>query len=702
MFDQELFYVSILLCILTLVSSKSTGLDYSDLTDGSSNPENEDNITVVNLPNQVSDHRSLMEEWKGEHWAALDSDLNQVFLSWNIEHGDSITFQIEVHSTGWLSLAFSFRGELDGADVVYMWVEDRTGIARLVDAHGTTDYERKFETNGTRFRVDSEPNYEIIIGYQYQDTTVIRFSRKINTCDEDDVIITNDTFTVLWSYSHKDPPYFIDDKIDLDILKADRFGSRSLHLYESPGSRNKAPQEDTYNWLLSSKALVVPAQSTLYWCTVMRLPDFDGEKYHMIGYYPFITPGNERFVHHMMIYECHSDEVYDVDTGYECNTPNMPNNFKKCKGIIAAWGLGGEPFYFPEDVGYPLGQNYGGSTYYMFEIHYDNPGHYRHLVDSSGIELVLTPKLRKYDSSLMTIGHDVSSLHIIPPGEKKYVSVAHCPDLCTRLLPEDGIKVFAGLAHTHDLGRSVRLRHLRNGAEMPVPFQDRFFNPNYQTMRRIDMEVKPNDHLITECSYNSSSLTHFTRGGFSRKEEMCLIFLHYYPATKLAHCASRLSFKHVLYALGVTVWPITPQNKHLGLRIKDPAHMQNLTFGDYLKISGRNDPIVSSRLQDASLHHSHKAECFDYGRQNVYADGLEFSTPRIYNPIYDYLEDDVCHPQQKIYSFDEQETFSEDNGQQPLHSSSSHHLISLVIYYQTLLISFHLSYHSIDYHYNSL
>eukprot|EP00096_Caligus_rogercresseyi_P012709 TRINITY_DN5418_c0_g1_i1.p1 TRINITY_DN5418_c0_g1~~TRINITY_DN5418_c0_g1_i1.p1 ORF type:complete len:606 (+),score=135.14 TRINITY_DN5418_c0_g1_i1:292-2109(+) len=601
-----------------------------------------------------------------------------------------MTFQVEVHSTGWLSLALSFRGDLDGADVIYMWVEDRTGIAKLIDAHGTTDYERKFEANGSRYRVDTESNYELIVGYQYQDSTIVRFTRKINTCDEDDVIITNDTFTVLWSYSHRDPYQTIDDDIDLDSLRADRSGSRSLHLYESPGARSVPPQEkDIYKWLLSSKALVVPSKSTLYWCTVMRLPDFDGEKYHMIGYSPFITPGNERFVHHMMVYECHSDEVYDVDTGYECKSPNMPNNFNKCKGIIAAWGLGGEPFYFPENVGYPLGQNYGGSTYYMFEIHYDNPGLYRHIVDSSGIELVLTSKLRKYDSSLMTIGHDVSSLHIIPPGENKYVSVAHCPDLCTRLLPEEGITVFAGLAHTHDLGRSVRLRHLRNGEELPVPFQDRFFNPNYQTMRRIDMVIKPNDHLITECSYNSSQLTTFTRGGFSRTEEMCLLFLHYYPANRLAHCASRLSFKHVLYALGISVWPLTQRNKHLGLRIKDPAHMQNLTFGDYLKITGRNDPIVSSRLQDAALHHSHKAECFDYGRKNVYADGLEFSTPRIFNPIYDYLNEDVCHPKQSIYSLDEQEAFPEDNGQQPLHSAASvpshSHGLSVLI---SLLLAF--------------
>ena len=58
-------------------------------------------------------------------------------------------------------------------------------------------------------------------------------------------------------------------------------------------------------------------------------------------------------------------------------------------------------------------------------------------------------------------------------------------------LPDEGIRVFAGLPHTHNLGRAMRLRHLRSGLEMPVPFQDRFYDPNYQTMRRFDMHLRP-------------------------------------------------------------------------------------------------------------------------------------------------------------------------------------------------------------------
>ena len=72
-----------------------------------------------------------------------------------------------------------------------------------------------------------------------------------------------------------------------------------------------------------------------------------------------------------------------------------------------------------------------------------------------------------------------------------------------------------------------------------------------------------NDHLMVECTYNTSSKEAFTRGGFSARDEMCLVFMHYYPASNLAHCASRLSFQHVLLALGINVWPLTPPTQHL-------------------------------------------------------------------------------------------------------------------------------------------
>ncbi|XP_023339731.1 DBH-like monooxygenase protein 1 [Eurytemora carolleeae] len=470
-----------------------------------------------------------------------------------------------------------------------------------------------------------------------------RFRRKLETCDlDDDIRITNDTFRVIWAYGGRDPG----EEEEVSWRDVDRAGGRLLHLYQ--GEVQEAREPSMKKWVVTSNKYSI---ETLYWCTMVKLPSL-AQRHHMVGYRPRIQPGNERFVHHMMLYECHDsspDQVFSkhVDSmlGYECYTPNMPDDFLKCRGIVAAWGLGGEPFYFPEEAGYPLGEEHGGATYYMFEVHYENPGLHSNIADNSGLEIHLTPHLRTQDSSMITIGHDVSTLHLVPPNQPSFTTVAHCPAQCTSALPENGIRVFAGLPHTHLLGIKVKLRHIRNGAELPIPFQDNYYDFNYQTMRRIEFNLLPGDHLITECVYDSRGRDGYTRGGMRADDEMCMMFLHYYPAVNIAQCVSKLPLKNLLLAMGVSLWPVTPDTRHLGLRIRSPDRYQNLTLSDYMSAVLPGDLDAAKRLQEANLHHSQVAECFDFGKRNVIADGLEFSSPKIHTPFYHI--DETCNPYAK-------------------------------------------------------
>lgn len=59
---------------------------------------------------------------------------------------------------------------------------------------------------------------------------------------------------------------------------------------------------------------------------------------------PYVQKGNEAFVHHILLYECHGDfnESY-FDEGAPCNSrANMP--YLRCRGasLVAAWAVGGE------------------------------------------------------------------------------------------------------------------------------------------------------------------------------------------------------------------------------------------------------------------------------------------------------------------------------------------------------------------------
>jgi hypothetical protein len=46
--------------------------------------------------------------------------------------------------------------------------------------------------------------------------------------------------------------------------------------------------------------------------------------------------------------------------------------------------VGSDGEILPEHVGMPLGEPFGGATYFMLETHYDNPAMHKDLVDTSG------------------------------------------------------------------------------------------------------------------------------------------------------------------------------------------------------------------------------------------------------------------------------------------------------------------------------
>ena len=205
--------------------------------------------------------------------------------------------------------------------------------------------------------------------------------------------VTNDTFRVIWAYSDEDPK----NGSLPSWAELRRSGGRLLHLFQRKQDTGGI-EPSVKKWVVTPSHFSLPAEETLYWCTMVKLPTLSN-KHHMVGYIPRIQPGNEPYVHHMMLYECHDENPEEAfkkhlyKSGFKCYTPNMPSDFKKCKGIVAAWGLGGDPFYFPEHAGYPVGSEHGGATYYMFEVHYENPGLHENILDNSGLELLITPNL---------------------------------------------------------------------------------------------------------------------------------------------------------------------------------------------------------------------------------------------------------------------------------------------------------------------
>ncbi|KAH3740653.1 hypothetical protein DPMN_047363 [Dreissena polymorpha] len=107
---------------------------------------------------------------------------------------------------------------------------------------------------------------------------------------------------------------------------------------------------------------------------------------HCVGSFtfePVISPGNEKTVHHIQ------------NAQGEClggTPPAFPSN---CRNTFIAWAIGGEAFYFPEDVGFPVLEDPNVNEYYLMETHYNNPTQKTGVIDNFGAWITLTKQFRR-------------------------------------------------------------------------------------------------------------------------------------------------------------------------------------------------------------------------------------------------------------------------------------------------------------------
>ena len=180
-------------------------------------------------------------------------------------------------------------------------------------------------------------------------------------------------------------------------------------------------------------------------------------------------------MHHMLLYACHGDSAAHSKRLYDsyssgnfktaCHTERMPESWQRCSyGMTIAWALGSDGATFPDDVGLPMSERFGGADYFLLEIHYDNPGLDKNVFDtSSGFRIYYSDRVRRHDAGLLLLGSPYGLELHIPPGRERYVTQARCTNACTRPgLPRSGVNVAFALLHSHLVATKMRVRHIRN------------------------------------------------------------------------------------------------------------------------------------------------------------------------------------------------------------------------------------------------
>eukprot|EP00058_Branchiostoma_floridae_P018836 XP_002604325.1 hypothetical protein BRAFLDRAFT_125270 [Branchiostoma floridae] len=478
--------------------------------------------------------------------------------------------------------------------------------------------------------VDESQDWELVSGYENGTHTVLRFNRKLTTCDVRDRVINEDTLRVLWAWHDQDPEE--ESGVSGPTYHGTNRGARATlllnrKLTETPSTGT------TYSFDLLMNNVSVPAhQDTTYWCRVFEMPNLP-TKHHVIKAEPIITPGNEGMFHHLIVYKCKANPNITIlpaeHPGHECQSPNMPSDWDDCYegSMVAAWAIGGGDFIYPEHVGYPIGDD-EDSGYVLLEVHYDNPQLASGISDSSGIRMTYTPELRDNDVGTLEVGVTVTKFHAIPPRAVDFKSAGFCGTQCLNAFLEElgePIKIIGVMLHAHLLGVRLNARLIHNGVETDIARDDNYdFNLQNTRMLKEEITVYPGDTLITECIYNSEHRDSVTYGGLGTQEEMCEAFFLYYPKFNLTFCDTMINIYTTTMFAGAQGLTF---DENFDIHFTGPEHMVNMTYEEVMEAfpwTRENARDLSDVLLDSTFY----STCRSTPQSSIDTDALqEFALP---------------------------------------------------------------------------
>uniref|UniRef100_A0AAG5DPF1 DOMON domain-containing protein n=1 Tax=Anopheles atroparvus TaxID=41427 RepID=A0AAG5DPF1_ANOAO len=432
------------------------------------------------------------------------------------------------------AIGFSARGQLTRTDLCVFSLSH--GLYQQVhDSYTSRDFGRLF--------VDTLQNCDVM----RMNENSIAFRRKFDTCDPQDVPFHAGTMYVVWwrstelldlSHNWTELPIVSEQNygvIPVQLLRADSIG-----IPEHPNERKHLD--------VRLQHVVVPRGETTYWCKIQRLePWLLAAKHHVVQFEPLVDGHKVSLVHHMEVFQCTMDVHVDIPA-YDGNCKDMPEEGRLCSKVMALWAMGAGTFTYPPEAGLPIGGP-EFNPYIRLEVHFNNPHLEAGRIDSSGMRLTLVSKLRHHDAAIMELGLEYTDKMVIPPGQVAFPLTGYCIAECTGIaLPPSGFEVFGSQLHTHLRGVRVLTRHFRGARELPTLSQDDFFSHHYQEIRQLRYKprVLPGDALVTTCYYDTRGYETTTLGGFSISDEMCVNYIHYYPATKLELCKSSISEKSLV------------------------------------------------------------------------------------------------------------------------------------------------------------
>ncbi|CAL8069309.1 unnamed protein product [Orchesella dallaii] len=532
----------------------------------------------------------------------LDSDVG-LALEWSINRESNIiTLQVEIQpGTGNFALGLTSKGNIEGADVIYFEVNDGNDSPTLVsDMYGVD--------NSTIIQ-DARQDWQLISSSSSEDRLLIQIQRNLDTCDDQDMKITESLIQVVWDYGENSTlPSNFEVK-----------GIRRIYFTDTRVYSNSNVQDLQQGRI--SRRFLIPPRHTTYWCSIHKLNPTLITKHHIVGFSGYFRDEeSQKHVHHQLMYRCSAPPGIDPalifepflnHPGEECylkDVTQLPATL--CREFVSTWTIGAPPVVLPDTMGIPIGGS--PNEYFMFESHYDNPEMRSDLEVENGMNFEYTPHLRRDEGSLIFTGYGIVGIFAIPPESPSFDIVGHCSSKCITEMVPLGAEVHGVALHAHPTARRMRVKQIRGNEEMPWIQNDDNYDYSYQPMRMLPEPVTllPGDHLTIRCNYDNTGRNNsVTSSGFSTRDEMCTAFLLINKKLPYLFCSSEYPTEKLMSKFGIQnmTWEVE-RNERIVTSAVNPSH-EGLTMGEVVGNWSSWTPDERDEWQRELMYGTHNANC---------------------------------------------------------------------------------------------
>jgi hypothetical protein len=434
---------------------------------------------------------------------------NNAVIHWAVNE-THIHLAVAAPSTGYLGFGLTgASGGFRGMDMVFLESENPESLR---DTYTTDD--GKPQTD------DCAGDWELVHSKITSKAMGFEAIRLLDTGDAQDKKITNDSNPLTVPY-----PVMVawGDSNTLDSIEGNyRVGTIRFFQDETPepfDSLVEKAAEDSFT--IQAANYQLPALETHYYLLCMTkddmiargLPKID-DKMHMVGFYPIIQSKNSDVVHHMELFGSQSDDCHG-----------------EWEELLWGWGKGLPEFVLPDFLGLPFN---GKSEFNSFRlhIHYNNPSLRSDIVDSSGIRLHWTRKVRRHDIGLFALADPWSKKNFERVGKGLTKHDYTCRSSCTETFMDQPITVFQEIHHVHKLGKQTVIDQFRKGKKIrsgKVEYFD-WRTSGITAVIQDPFTVEPGDSITMSCYYEDKDGT--AEFGLDTKGEMCQGAFIYYPKVK--------------------------------------------------------------------------------------------------------------------------------------------------------------------------